>query len=661
MIAVNSKIGPSCAALLLIFSIGFLIGCQKRSVDKRDFYRFIDILKDENIKASPFLGKDAATLSEAAYPVSSVPLTDLGVGENPFGLKRKHTIGYTESNIIFSPPRSEFVFDVVLPDDGRLDFGIGIVRDQNCESALASNADLDKGVEFTVSLKIGGRQKIVFQQRLRLPPRRESRTLNFSTNKIDLPFRAEKARLAFKTRGTEGVFAYWYNPVLYSRLVKKPNVILVSIDTLRADHLSTYGYDRNTSPNMDALARESAVFLNTYASSPWTLPSHVSMMTSLSGLNHQVYFREDKMDPDLITLADLLKRKDYFCSAITGGAFVSPIFGFSKGFDSYEIRGADFRDKDQAEQCFEGVSRWLEDNAGKNFFLFVHTYQTHSPYRSPDSYNTMFLGKNPKRLSFDVLTDLKNGFFTNLEEADRENIVGLYDGEIRYTDEKLIKPLVEKIKQIGIYERTLLIITSDHGEQFYDHGSWNHGNFLYDDTLKVPLIVKFPHSKYRGRNSSTIVRVIDILPTILEELGIDFNEKSFDGQSLLKILNGEAKEDRVFLADVADSSDPATSSRFPQRMAMNSGRSKLILNGEFRKEYLAGLLEPPPAVPPVELYDLDKDPAEKKNIAGVNSDLARRMTAQLENIYRQARPRQAAKAKMTKELEDQLRALGYIR
>ena len=663
MLAVNPKTGRACAVFLLIFAVCFFAGCQKKSVSERNFIRFIDLLKPENIRAIPLLGKDPAVLAESVYPVYSVPMIDSGTGENPLGLKRKHTIGATESNILFSPPKSEYSFAVRLPEDGVLDFGIGIVRDQNSEIARASTLDEERGVEFNILLEMGGRKKPVFQQNLRLPPRQESRTLNFSLNKVSLPPRAEKARLSFKTVGAEGAFAFWYNPILYSRSAKKPNIILVSIDTLRADHLGVYGYERNTSPNMDALARESAVFLNTDASSPWTLPSHVSLLTSLSGLNHQVYYREDKIDPSLPTLADILRSNGYCCSAITGGAFVSPIFGFSKGFDSYEIRAAELKDKNLAEQCFEGVSRWLDDNAGKNFFLFIHTYQTHSPYESPAAYNTMFVGENPKRFGFDVLTDLggPTGVFKKLPEADRQNIIGLYDGEIRYTDEKLIKPLIEKLQQIGIYERTMFIITSDHGEQFYDHGSWNHGNFLYADTLKVPLIIKFPYSKYRGRNFSTIVRVIDILPTILEELKTDFNETSFDGRSLIPILKGREKESRTFLADVADTADRSPTSRIPMKIAVNSGDFKLVLNREYRKEYLESLPEPPPPNPPIELYNLRDDPGEKKNIADQQTEVVRRLTAQVKSLYQNAQKRQPVKAGMTKELEDQLRALGYIR
>jgi arylsulfatase A-like enzyme len=663
MLAVNPKTVRACAAFLLISSFCFFAGCQKKSVSEKVFYRLIDLLTLENILASPLLGKDSASLKETVYPINSVPIIDLGIGENPLGLKRKHTIGATESNILFSPPKSEYSFIVRLPEDGVLDFGIGIVRDQNSEIAREAVPDEERGVEFSILLEMGGRKKPVFQQNLRLPARRESRALNFSLNKVSLPPRAEKARLSFKTAGAEGAFAFWYNPILYSRSAKKPNIILVSIDTLRADHLGVYGYERNTSPNMDALAVQSAVFLNTYASSPWTLPSHVSLLTSLSGLNHQVYYREDKIDPSLPTLADLLRSNGYCCSAITGGAFLNPTFGFSKGFDSYEIRGAELKDKNLAEQCFKGVSQWLDAHADENFFLFIHTYQTHSPYESPAPYNTIFLGENPKRLGFDVLTDLggPRGVFKKLPEADRQNIIGLYDGEVRYTDEKLIKPLIERLRQLGVYDRTMLIVTSDHGEQFYDHGSWNHGNYLYGDALRVPLIIKFPDSRFRGQKISAIVRLIDVLPTILEELGIDQDEKMFDGRSLIPILKGRKKESRTFLADVADTAERSPTSRIPMKIAVNSGDSKLVLNREYRKEYLESLPEPPPPNPPIELYNLRDDPGEKKNIADQQTDIVRRLTAQVKSLYQNAQKRQPVKAGMTKELENELRALGYIR
>ena len=660
MLAVNHQTGRACAALILVISTCHFAGCQKKSAAEKNFYRFIDLLKIENIQASPLLGKPSAALTEAVYPINSVVTTDAGSRENPLGLKRKHAIGATESNILFAPPKSEFVFDVVIPENGVLDFGIGIVRDQNFENARGPTAGEERGVEFIIILEMKGRRKTIFQKNSMLPPRQESRTLNFSMNKVDLPYRLEEARLSFMTTGAEGAFAYWYNPVLYSRASQRPNVVLVSIDTLRADHLGTYGYTRETSPALDSLAQDSAVFLNTFSTSAWTLPSHASMLTSLFGFNHQIYYNDERIGPSLATLADVLRQNRFFCAAFTGGVYIGSRYGFSKGFDSFSERQGDFSVPDAAERAFQSVSEWIGQNQDKNFFLFVHTYQSHSPYDCPAPYNSEFLGHDSQLQKVKILDYLggREGTFKPLSEQERQDFIGLYDGEIRYTDERLIKPLLSRLKQLALYDRTMIIITSDHGEEFFDHGGWEHGHTLYNELLKVPLIIKFPNSKFRGKRIESIVSLVDVMPTVLEEMGIDDKNLGLDGRSLLPLLEGEVREDRVFFAD---RKSRVTDTNTSQRITLNEGRMKLILNKVFSPQELTFYHYPPPMTPPVELYDLREDPVEKKNIADAQPDLARRLITQIDDLFRNARPRQAAKTKMTKELEDQLRALGYIR
>lgn len=660
MHAVNRQTGRACAALILIITICFFVGCQKKSASEKDFYRFIDLLKLENIQASPLLNKPAGALTETVYPIHSVAITDAGIGENPLGLKRKHMIGATESNILFSPPKSEFVFDVLVPEDGVLDFGIGIVRDQNFESAKTLKADEARGVEFIIILEMKGRRKTILQKNLMLPPRQESRTLNFSINKVDLPHRMEQARLSFMTTGAEGAFAYWHNPVLYKRSVKRPNVILVSIDTLRADHLGIYGYARQTSPALDSLAQDSGVFINTFATSAWTLPSHASMLTSLFGFNHQIYYNDERIGPSLATLADVLRQNRFFCAGFTGGVYVGSRYGFSKGFDSFSEKEGDFSVPDAAERAFQAVSEWIGLNQDKNFFLFVHTYQPHTPYDCPAPYNSEFLGHDSQLQKAKILDYLggREGTFKPLSEQERQDFIGLYDGEIRYTDERLIKPLLSRLKQLELYDRTMVIVTSDHGEEFFDHGGWEHGHTLYNELLRVPLIMKFPDSKFRGKRIESIVSLVDVMPTILDEMGIDDKNLGLDGRSLHPLLNGESREDRVFFAD---RKSHVTDTNTSQRITLNEGRMKLILNKVFSQQALTFYHYPPPPTPPVELYDLREDPAEKKNIADVQPDLARRLTARMDGLFKNARPRQPAKTKMTKELEDQLRTLGYIR
>jgi len=651
--------------LFLSFSLALacLPACRTKTSAPETVYRLIDLLQNGNIVQSPLQGKDPSSLTDAVFPARSTPIPVAESGENLLGLKRKHNFKGSEANILFSPPESSFALDLVLPENAAFDFGIGVVRDRNAEAMMTRRENEGEGVEFIVRLQIGGRKKIVFQELLPLPPLREERTRNFTPYHIALPGAGRKVRLTLTTAGKSGAFSYWSNPVVYNPKPQKTNVILVSIDTLRADHLGAYGYAGETSPAMDELAKDGALFLNTITSSPWTLPAHASMLTGLNGIRHRVYTREDMLDPEAPTLAALLKKRGYFCAAVTGGAFVSSAFGFAKGFDTYDVRGGDITRPDLAEECFGDVSQRLDALAAKNFFLFVHTYQVHSPYQSPSPYNTMFTGERPKRTGFNVLKDLggEQGVFTKLPGEDRRNIIGLYDGEIRYTDERLIRPLIAKLRRMGLYDRTEIIVTSDHGEQFSEHGSWNHGNFLYNDVLRIPLIIKFPSSRYRGKTVASVVRLIDIMPTILEAAGPAGPDGDFDGQSLTAVLKEAQPQDRAYLADIIDHPSADDKSGLPTRVATNSGPWKFIMNQPWSKAYLDLLTAPPPGLPRFELYDSAQDPGERMNRAGDEPELVRKLQADLSGLYASAAFKKGSKARPNEELEDQLRALGYIK
>lgn len=650
------------AALTLALSLCILADCQKNPSAEKSLIRLIDLLKQENIRKSPLSDKSSTDLTETTYPIKSMPMLDSTVGENPMGLKRKLNLGSVEFNMLFSPPKSEYNFDITIPNNGILDFGIGIVRDQNSESLRVPQSNQAEGVVFIVQLEIEGREKTIFQQHLKIPPIREIRTVNYSQRRVELTSSNRKARLTLITSGKENLFSFWAHPIVYDPINKKTNVVLVSIDTLRADHLGVYGYGRDTSPAMDALAGESAVFLNTYASAPWTLPSHVSLLTSLNGIHHGVYYENDRMDPSQNTLADFLRADGYFCAALTGAAFVSSFYGFSKGFDSYRMEQGEMTSQRLAENAAQESLEWLDTNSDKPFFLFIHTYQPHQPYNPPEPYNTMFTEKTAKWKEFDIYKDLggKYGFYKKLPEDERQNVIGLYDGEIRYTDDVLIKPLIDKLRALNIYDRTLLVVTSDHGEEFYDHSTWEHVHNLYDESLKVPLIIKFPRSKHAGRRLSPIVRLIDIMPTILEELGIAFKADFRDGRSLMPVLQGRETGDRVFTADLAEN---VLGYRTPSRMAMNSGRYKLIVNLPPRPEDQKFFASLAPSVPAVELYDLEKDAGEKNNLAEApeKAQVARQLLQSLNELIKTVKPGGKTKAKLSKELAEQLKSFGYIR
>jgi arylsulfatase A-like enzyme len=204
----------------------------------------------------------------------------------------------------------------------------------------------------------------------------------------------------------------------------------------------------------------------------------------------------------------------------------------------------------------------------------------------------------------------------------------------------------------------MIIFTSDHGEEFYEHHGWGHGHSLYDESLKVPLIIKFPESRFKGLKIYDIVALVDIFPTVLEETGIDFSSLDIDGQSLFPLITGKEKGDRTLLADIASN---VLASHVPQKIALNRGREKLILNKHYSPEDLRFFVSPPPDLGPVELYDLVLDPGEKQSIADQKPQLANQVIQEIDAIYRAAKKRKTEKLEMDEELKKQLKALGYIR
>lgn len=645
--------------ILYLIIIHSLIGCGKKQSSEFKTFRLIDNLESGNIIQSPL--REALKKNEnleSFYPLKSYPLIDLGTSGNPLNLNRKLDLEGTETNVIFAPADSEYSFECEIPENSKLVFGTGLIRDKNSAQLTNGNRE-NRGINFQVYLEANNRRKRLFQEFVSFPPIEEDRNLDFKFHHISFPHRIKHARLILKTEGSDWGFSFWFNPVLYQEDKNDLNIIFISVDTLRADHLSCYGYERETSPNIDALAKESVLFSNVYASSPWTLPSHVSMMTALHGVNHQVYYDDDKMAPELVTLAELLRKNNFFCSAFTGGGFVSHVYGFSKGFDSYEEGSGGVHRQNSAEYLFYTASEWIERHKDKNFFLFLHTYQPHDPYACPYPYKTMFLDEDAEWGQINLREYLggKAGIFKSLPENQRRNIIGLYDGEIRYTDEKLIGPLIAKLKQEGLYDKTLLIFTSDHGEEFYDHKGWGHGHSLYNESLKVPLIIKFPGGKHGGKLVENIVSLIDIMPTILDFTNITFNDYPLDGKSLLPIIKGKDKKDREFLADLADN---LLNSHIPQKISLNRDKYKLILNKKYNPEDLAFFQYPPPEAEQVEVFDLGLDPEETVNIAHQRRKWVNEILELIKKTYEEAEKRKTGKVEIDENLREKLKALGYI-
>jgi arylsulfatase A-like enzyme len=645
--------------ILFVSTSIFYSSCSK----KTDFtvYRIIDHFTEDNILISPFqdMVKDPEEFKEMnpiLYDIADKsPLMDSGVDKNPLLLKKKLKIGPLDINTLLAPPNSHYKFPVRIPPNAFFEFTYGIRRDNE----LLNRGKGTRNATFTIIIETKERRQELFSKSLNLGP---EQSLVFRYKKIDLSeFERQDVILYFQTRGSKKALAGWFNPVIYEPQQKTKNVILVSLDTLRADHVGCYGYPRDTSPNIDQLAEDSVVFLNTFATSPWTLPSHVSLMTALNCINHQVYSNDQKINPSILTLADVMREKDYFNGAITGGGFVKGSFGFNKGFDSYRV-GGNITSPNSAHKICEASINWIRRHKDRNFFLFVHTYQIHTPYDSPAPYNEYFLANDAvyKRFYQGEFRFYQENRYSPVTDKLRQNIIDLYDAGIRYTDNVLIKILIEELKALEIYDDTMIILISDHGEEFYEHKAWAHSHSVYNETIKVPLIIKFFDSEYSGVKIKNYARLIDVMPTILDALNIKYPDQYLDGETLLNLINNKntGDEERIFLSELI--TDPIDR-MIPKKTAINLGKNKLILNDEFTTQKLAYFTTSPPKIEKFEIYDLEADPQEKSNFALSDPNLTRQLLNFMEIHFIKKSDWSSIKAENKAEIREQLRALGYIK
>lgn len=460
----------------------------------------------------------------------------------------------------------------------------------------------------------------------------------------------------------------------------RPNLILLSIDTLRADRLGCYGGPHPASPAIDAMARGGARFVNAYAASPWTLPSHMTMMTGLYPSAHGVHPDRGKLagverasqsfairgSERLATLAERLSRLGYRTEAITEGGWVAAKFGFGQGFDRYVAHDDDNLDAGTQKLALD----WLASRASvdgsrgdaRPFFLFVHTYQVHQPYHQPPPYDALFVPPGHRgyalpraSLPLAILDKFKERSFPPTA-ADVQAFRARYDGEVRHAD-AFVGHLLATLKRLGLGRDTVVLLTSDHGEELFDHGGFDHGDTLYDEALRVPMILWGPGRIPEGKILRAAAGSIDVLPTLVELAGgTAFGEKAppIQGESLVPRLAGRAPDldNRTLFAETfetvfhhtldTDASIPLVSVR--------EGRLQLILHGSNPES--------------VELFDLEGDPAETRNLAPRQpeqvSRLRQALVAWRKNNARHRARYGAATEKLDPETEKRLKALGYL-
>lgn len=428
-------------------------------------------------------------------------------------------------------------------------------------------------------------------------------------------------------------------------------MVLILLDTLRADHLSSYGHEHDTTPALDALT--AARFLRAYAPAHWTAPSTASLLTGLHPVSHRTTGLGSVLSDEALTLAEILREEGWVTGHVTGNFVASEAFGFTQGAD-WSISEANLPQArlmpsslgrvaarklaplTRALHLNDWADRFLDSVDDRRFFLYLHYKDPHQPYVPPAPYDELFDGDFDGRR----IVDPAIRRHWPISERERENMMARYDGAIRYLDDALAR-LFARLDAMGVRDETLVVITSDHGEEFQDHGGWLHGRTLYEETTRVPLLVSFPPLVPATVEVDALVSLMDVLPTILDVVDLPHPD-GLQGRSLLPLLGGadEADAPRGLLLDGTKS----------ERMAYVEGTWKLarrvMPDGEVR----------------LALYDLAADPGESVNLAGRRKDVADRLLAEMEAAIERYRAVEltSESTRLDGAVAERLRELGYL-
>lgn len=347
---------------------------------------------------------------------------------------------------------------------------------------------------------------------------------------------AKKRFLIFPAVITTGMIIYGIMsscmPTDHVASPKRPNILFVTLDTTRVDHLSCYGYNRETTPNTDRVAEEGHKFIRAVSTSSWTLPAHASIFTGTYPSRHGARFAPkdamanaplhvNRLDDQFPTLAEILNENGYATAGIGGGPWFHQRFGLGRGFTFYDdpaIEGGAQWMSRTAKEVNEIAIDWLRNNRKHPFFLFINYFDPHTPYTAPKPFSEKFGAPQGITDAFDVATKLMTAG-EKLTDAELESLLLAYDNEIAYADHFLGK-LLEEMKALDVYDSSIIIITSDHGEYFGEHDLLTHSVMVYEEVARIPLIIRFPESLDEEMPVDNYVQLTDLMPTILNKLAI---------------------------------------------------------------------------------------------------------------------------------------------
>jgi len=553
---------------------------------------------------------------------------------------------------LFAPAGSVYAYRLSAEPGERLQarYGFDLGRTEEGSDAVTFFAELTSGgrsqrlFEKTVSAEAQKQQGDFFSLDVELPVRRES-TVELRLG-VSRPAGGDPQSESSAVRPG---LTFWGAPLVLSRdseEAARPNVILISVDTLRPDFIGPFNEDSaGHTPNLSAFGRSAVRFTEAFTVSPWTLPAHFSLLTgrypSRHGLNLAYGHNGTLADGAVTTMAEVLGRNGYLTAAIASDHSLNPDYGVDKGFHSFVDESV--RD---AAPLIPTFKAFIEKHRRQSFFLFLHSYDVHAPlFREANGEGRP---GSPEKISYDT--------FLHREptEIERDNVRRLYQNHAGYYDARFGE-LISILKQNGLFERSLIVVTADHGEELFERGSYLHGHSLYDELLRVPLLVKFPaESAFPGTNES-LTALIDVVPSLLDYLDVPIPPE-LDGASFMPVLAGRAREQRrYFFAEAL--------AWGPEAKALRTREYKYILTRpgvpdyEPRNPLYDSILETGGSE---KLYRITDDRGEERDVLDGHRDLAESFRKALEPLWTLERREGAPVELDPKELEN-LRSLGYVR
>lgn len=397
------------------------------------------------------------------------------------------------------------------------------------------------------------------------------------------------------------------------------NVVLITFDALRSDRVGAYGYNRNTTPNIDEFSRDSVLFKEAIAQSTWTLPSLSSLMTSRYPSNIGMLDYNSAIPEEIETLPKILSKRGYKTFALYDQVYASVVAHGIFRKSNYVSKG----NYNFSKRMAHSAAQIIRENNDSSFFLWAHFLYPHcAPYRLPEPFLGLYANHSKECICKNLGIcdeDVRSSYYSNV-----------YDERVKYIDQQFGR-ILRSLKEQNLYNESLIIISADHGEGLGEHGIWKHNEEPYDEQIHVPLVIKFPNREFSGKVIERQVRLIDLIPTVLDFLGLSRSPSS-EGTSLLPIVNNESLERLPAVSEKKNWVSIRT-----QKWKYIEGR-----NGSSR-----------------ELYNLKKDPDEKNNLINEKPRVATRLKERL-NLALGGRSTRKRRRNLTEEMRKRLKKLGYL-